>query len=252
MRRVQSLLRARAAPAAGGTLVFPLAGSGGRLRRHRVRLHDPRGREAHLRAFDPDAQPRQRQGRRDRRLRAGAGRIGRVAQGARGRLHSPGRPAGSRRPGRGGKGLHRALLRHRPGRPDPHRGRLPRRAAAGGPAPGRGPLFRPRQACRARAFRRGEEAGRGGPFRAGGGRRVRLPELDRAEQPVLRLAGRQAGVRAVPRAEPDHSQDRRLRRGRRAVLPHARHARPRLDRPPAVSRRRAACGIRAERIRSSG
>ena len=73
------------------------------------------------------------------------------------------------------------------------------------------------------------------PVRAGGRRRVRLPELARAEQAVLRLAGRQAGLRDVARAEPDHPQDRGLRRGGGAVLPHVRHAGPRLDRPPALS-----------------
>ncbi len=35
-------------------------------------------------------------------------------------------------------------------------------------------------------------------LRARRGRRVRLPELDPPEQPVLRLAGRQAGLRASP------------------------------------------------------
>ncbi len=56
-----------------------------------------------------------------------------------------------------------------------------------------------------------------------------------AEQPVLCLAGRQAGVRRLPRPEPADRQDRRLRRGGRAVLSHGRHAGPRLDRPPALS-----------------
>ena len=61
-------------------------------------------------------------------------------------------------PRRGGKDLHRALFRHRPGRHDPHGGRLSRRAAAGGSAAGRGPLFRPRQAGRAGAICRGKGA----------------------------------------------------------------------------------------------
>ena len=80
-----------------------------------------------------------------------------------------------------------------------------------------------------------EEKGALGAVRAGGRRRVRLPELAAAEHAVLRLAGRQAGLRALARPEPDHSEDRGLCRGGRAVLPHARHAGPRLDRPPALS-----------------
>ena len=45
-------------------------------------------------------------------------------------------------------------------------------------------------------------ASRAGPLRARRGRRVHLPELDPAEQPVLCVAGRQAGVRGLARQEP--------------------------------------------------
>ncbi len=69
----------------------------------------------------------------------------------------------------------------------------------------------------------------------------------RLEQSVLRLAGRQAGIRDVARAEPDDRQDRRLRRGGRAVLSHVRHAGARLDRPSTLSDQgpRVASGRRA-------
>ena len=70
----------------------------GRLRRDRLRLHDSRRRQAYLRAVDPDAQPRQRQGRRHRGLRPGARRDGRLAQGSRRRLHPPGRACWIPRP----------------------------------------------------------------------------------------------------------------------------------------------------------
>ena len=146
--RAEAILRSRADLRPRGRLVPPAAGGRGRLRRDRLRLHDPRRRQAHLRALDPDAQPRQRQGRRHRRLRPGAGRHGRLAQGARRGLHPPGGPARSDGPRRGGEGVHRAVFRRRPGRADPHGGRLPRGAAAGSPPAGRGPLLRPRQARR--------------------------------------------------------------------------------------------------------
>ena len=106
----------------------------------------------------------------------------------------------------------------------------------GSPPAGRGPLLRPRQAVGPGPLRRGEGTGVARrPLRARRGRRVRLPELDPAEQPVLRLAGRQAGLRGLARPEPADRQDRGLCRGRRAVLPHGGHAGPRLDRPPALS-----------------
>ena len=76
----------------------------------------------------------------------------------------------------------------------------------------------------------------------------------RLNNQYLRLAGRQAGVRDVARAEPDDRQDRRIRRGGGAVLSHVGHAGPRLDRPPAlpdqgprVASRRGASVHRAER-----
>ena len=69
-------------------------------------------------------------------------------------------------------------------------------------------------------------------FGAGSRGRVHLPELAAAERGLLRLAGREAGLRALARAEPDHLEDRGFRRSGRAVLLHARHAGARVDRPP--------------------
>ena len=156
--RVTALLRA-GRPVPRGPPRPPALGGRGRLRRDRLRLHDPRRRPAHLRALDPDAQPRQRQRGRDRRLRAGAGRHGRLAQGARRRLHPAGGLARSDGPGRGREIVHRALFRRRPGRLDPDRGRLSRGAAVGSPPAGRGPLLRPRQAVGPGPLRRGKEPG---------------------------------------------------------------------------------------------
>ena len=180
-------------PISGPRRVVPQIARGRRrLRRDRFRLHDSRGRQAYLRALDPDAQPRQRQGGRNRRLRPGAGGHGRVAQGPGRRLHPPGGAVGSNGPRRGRKDMHRAyfdidqggmiptvddyrdvpLLEVRP--PDVARYFV---------------RVKPRSAGE---FRRGKRFDR--PFRAGRGRRVRLPELAPAEHAILRLAGRQAGV----------------------------------------------------------
>ena len=216
-------------------MVPPHAGSGGRLRRDRVRLYAAGRRQAHLRAVDPDAQPGQRQRRRHRGLRLGAGRAGRVPPGARRGLHPASGAARSPVPPGGGRRVPDSVFRRRPRRHGPHGGRLPRRAAAGSPSPGRGPLLRPRQTQRAGSLCRRKGACQGGSVRTGHRRRIRLSELDQAEQPVLCFAGRQAGFRHVARAEHGDPQDRGVRRGRGAVLPHARRAGPRVDRSPALS-----------------
>ena len=76
-----------------------------------------------------------------------------------------------------------------------------------------------------------------GLWRAGAARprgRVRLPQLVPPERHVLRLAGREAGLRAVARPRPAGLQDRRLRRAERRVLPARGLQGARLDRPPAL------------------
>ena len=74
LERADAFRRARARVPAAGRLVPPAARGRRRLRSHGVCLHATRGRPAHLRAVDPDAQSRQRQGRRHRSLRARGGR----------------------------------------------------------------------------------------------------------------------------------------------------------------------------------
>ena len=94
----------------------------------------------------------------------------------------------------------------------------------GGAPAGRVPLLRPRQSRRARRVSSPRTSSQD-LDRAGSGGRVRLPELLQAEREVLRLAGREAGLRPVARPEPDDPQDRRLRRGHRASTTGSRTSR---------------------------
>ena len=226
------------------------AGRRRRLRRHRLRLHRARGRAVHLRALHPDAEPRQRQGRRHRGRRA----------------WSPSRLGVSREVLDSHYLLQIALL-------DPachaelerqfilpnfdialstrqaaHR-RLSRHPRPGGPPAGRPPLCRPREARCAEGLRRDGRTGGARAPRAG--RRVRLAQLLPAQRRVLRLAGREAGLRALARQEPADLQDGGIRRAERRVLPASGFQGPRLDRPPALSHQGPRVAPRRARTRSS-
>ena len=128
--------------------------------------------------------------------------------------------------------------------------RLPRHPGPGGPAARRAALPRAREARRAlRTFAEQQRAG--GPAAARGRGRVRLPEQLPPERQLLRVAGREAGVRALARAKPAGLQDRRLRRADRPVLPAGGLAGRTSGSPTSATRPRAASGIRAARTRSS-
>ena len=155
--RIEAILLADRS-AAGGALAVPLAGGGRGLRRDRFRRDDAGRRQAHLRTLDPDAQPRQRQGRRHRGRRAGPGRAGRRRR----------RCSTSDyllqvafldievRPREMEKQFIEPFFDDRPGRPDPHGGRLADVPGSGGAAAGCLPLLCPRQARRAGCVRREE------------------------------------------------------------------------------------------------
>ncbi|OQA29396.1 MAG: hypothetical protein BWY59_00351 [Verrucomicrobia bacterium ADurb.Bin345] len=201
------------------------------MRGRRVRRHGARRGPAHLRAFDPDAQSRQRQGRRHRRRGPRAGATRRGCGNAENPLPAAGGAAQSRRRETGRGNFRSPALSYRAPRENRAGVRLPRRGA-GGSAAGCAAVFRSREGRRALAFCRGKPAFRGAG--AGRGRRVHLPQQLSAEPAVLRGAGREGGLRDVARAGPDDLQDRRLRRAGRAVLRPRRHGRVRLDRAPAL------------------
>ena len=133
---------------------------------------------------------------------------------------------------------------------DPDGGRLPRRPAAGGPA---------RRTWCATSSGSSPTCSSASPRRNG---LASLPERDVEDEFVFQnsirlndefyasLGDKRAFVLSHA-PEPDDPQDRRLRRGRRAVLPAWRIHAPTSGSPTSAIRPRAASGIRAARIRSS-
>ena len=212
------------------------------MRRRRLLLHRARPRQAHLRAFQADAQPRKREGRRDRRRRIRPGTAGRQPG-------DPGRPlhAAYRLPGAGRQGRCGEAVSSRPISISPPPGMLDT-VDDWKTIPGL--EVKPPDVCRYFVRVKADVLDR---FIA----ENELQELDRREaedefvnqnsfklnQMYLRRPGRQEGLCPLPRQEHHDPEGGRIRRGDRRLLQDRGPLAPMSGSPTSASRPRGASGI---------